>query len=80
MSLLGRTIESHRPSGEMIQGEENISSAMLSSDGKTLAVATIAEVKLFSLRCRCRCWGEQLKAIGRRGKWSQGEHLHRKAP
>ncbi|KAJ5276249.1 hypothetical protein N7524_002402 [Penicillium chrysogenum] len=43
----------HRLVGKvLIQGEENISSAMLSSDGKTLAVATIAEVKLFSLRRR----------------------------
>ncbi|CAI7622494.1 unnamed protein product [Penicillium viridicatum] len=43
----------HRLVGKvLIQGEENISSAMLSSDGKTLAVATISEVKLFSLRRR----------------------------
>ncbi|KAJ6081814.1 hypothetical protein N7499_006688 [Penicillium canescens] len=43
----------HRLVGKvLIQGEENISSAMLSPDGKTLAVATIAEVKLFALRRR----------------------------
>ncbi|KAJ5384942.1 hypothetical protein N7517_002853 [Penicillium concentricum] len=43
----------HRLVGKvLIQGEENISSAMLSSDGKTLAIATISEVKLFSLRRR----------------------------
>lgn len=43
----------HRLVGKvLIQGEENISSAMLSSDGKTLAVATISEVKIFSLRRR----------------------------
>jgi U3 small nucleolar RNA-associated protein 4 len=43
----------HRLVGKvLIQGEENISSAMLSLDGKTLAVATIGEVKLFSLRRR----------------------------
>ncbi|KAJ5130354.1 uncharacterized protein N7515_006393 [Penicillium bovifimosum] len=41
----------HRLVGKvLIKGEENISSAMLSADGKILAVATIAEVKLFSLR------------------------------
>ncbi|CAG8924864.1 unnamed protein product [Penicillium salamii] len=43
----------HRLVGKvLIQGEENISSAMLSSDGKTLAVATVGEIKLFSLRRR----------------------------
>ncbi|KAJ5808136.1 hypothetical protein N7474_009405 [Penicillium riverlandense] len=36
----------------MIQGEENITSAMLSQDGKILAVATIADVKLFAVRRR----------------------------
>ncbi|CAI7580121.1 unnamed protein product [Penicillium bialowiezense] len=43
----------HRLVGKvLIQGEENISSAMLSSDGKTLAVATVSDIKLFSLRRR----------------------------
>ncbi|EPS30410.1 hypothetical protein PDE_05361 [Penicillium oxalicum 114-2] len=36
----------------LIQGEENITSAMLSSDGKLLAVATISDVKLFAVRKR----------------------------
>ncbi|CAI7594605.1 unnamed protein product [Penicillium manginii] len=36
----------------MIQGEENITSAMLSPDGKTLAVATISDVKVFTVRRR----------------------------
>ncbi|KAJ5156109.1 hypothetical protein N7492_008912 [Penicillium capsulatum] len=36
----------------MIQGEENINSAMLSSDGKLLVVATISEVKMFTVRRR----------------------------
>jgi U3 small nucleolar RNA-associated protein 4 len=34
------------------QGEENITSAMLSPDGKTLAVATISDVKVFTVRRR----------------------------
>ncbi|KAJ5137507.1 uncharacterized protein N7443_010200 [Penicillium atrosanguineum] len=36
----------------MIQGEENITSAMLSSDGKILAVATVSDVKMFTVRRR----------------------------
>ncbi|KAJ9301862.1 hypothetical protein DTO271G3_728 [Paecilomyces variotii] len=36
----------------LVQGEENIASAMLSPDGKLLAVATISSVKLFSVRRR----------------------------
>ncbi|KAJ5103816.1 hypothetical protein N7532_004345 [Penicillium argentinense] len=36
----------------MIQGEENITSAILSPDGKTLAVATISDVKVFTVRRR----------------------------
>ncbi|KAF7718414.1 Uncharacterized protein PECH_008367 [Penicillium ucsense] len=36
----------------LIQGEENITSAMLSSDGKLLAVATVSDVKLFAVRKR----------------------------
>ncbi|GLI73735.1 U3 small nucleolar RNA-associated protein [Penicillium ochrochloron] len=36
----------------MIQGEENITSAMLSPDGKLLVVATISDVKLFTVRRR----------------------------
>ena len=34
------------------QGEENITSAMLSSDGKILVVATISDVKVFSVKRR----------------------------
>ncbi|KAJ5667133.1 hypothetical protein N7507_002997 [Penicillium longicatenatum] len=36
----------------MIQGEENITSAGLSSDGKLLAIATVSDVKLFTVRRR----------------------------
>ncbi|KAJ5239445.1 hypothetical protein N7468_004064 [Penicillium chermesinum] len=36
----------------LIQGEETISSASLSSDGKILAVSTISDVKLFAVRRR----------------------------
>ncbi|RJE27175.1 hypothetical protein PHISCL_00528 [Aspergillus sclerotialis] len=36
----------------LIQGEENITSAMLSPDGKILAVATISEIKVFYVRRR----------------------------
>ncbi|KAJ5693110.1 hypothetical protein N7462_002533 [Penicillium macrosclerotiorum] len=36
----------------MIQGEENITSAMLSADGKILVVATTSEIKLFTIRRR----------------------------
>ncbi|KAL4887767.1 WD40-repeat-containing domain protein [Aspergillus ambiguus] len=43
----------HRLVGKvLIQGEENITSAMLSSDGKILVVATISNVKVFSVRRR----------------------------
>ncbi|PKY02557.1 WD40 repeat-like protein [Aspergillus campestris IBT 28561] len=43
----------HRLVGKvLIQGEENITSAMLSSDGKILVVATISSVKVFSVRRR----------------------------
>lgn len=43
----------HRLVGKvLIQGEENITSAMLSSDGKSLVVATISSVKVFALRRR----------------------------
>ncbi|KAF7594797.1 U3 small nucleolar RNA-associated protein [Aspergillus hancockii] len=43
----------HRLVGKvLIQGEENITSAMLSSDGKILVVATISTVKVFSIRRR----------------------------
>ncbi|PYI05804.1 small nucleolar ribonucleo protein complex subunit [Aspergillus sclerotiicarbonarius CBS 121057] len=43
----------HRLVGKvLIQGEENITSAMLSADGKILAVATISTIKLFSVRRR----------------------------
>lgn len=35
-----------------IQGEENITSAMLSPDGKTLAVATISDIRVFTVRRR----------------------------
>ncbi|KAJ5574244.1 uncharacterized protein N7459_008671 [Penicillium hispanicum] len=36
----------------LIQGEENITSAVLSSDGKILAVATVSDVKMFAVRRR----------------------------
>ncbi|PYH49075.1 small subunit rRNA maturation protein UTP4 [Aspergillus saccharolyticus JOP 1030-1] len=36
----------------LIQGEENITSAMLSADGKILVVATISTVKVFAVRRR----------------------------
>ncbi|OJJ46951.1 hypothetical protein ASPZODRAFT_151541 [Penicilliopsis zonata CBS 506.65] len=43
----------HRLVGKvLIQGEENITSAVLSSDGKILAVATISNVKVFAVRRR----------------------------
>ncbi|KAE8394036.1 WD40-repeat-containing domain protein [Aspergillus alliaceus] len=43
----------HRLVGKvLIQGEENITSAMLSSDGKALVVATISSVKVFAVRRR----------------------------
>ncbi|KAI9038529.1 small subunit rRNA maturation protein UTP4 [Aspergillus affinis] len=43
----------HRLVGKvLIQGEENITSAMLSSDGKILVVATTSTVKAFSVRRR----------------------------
>ncbi|KAL2795607.1 WD40-repeat-containing domain protein [Aspergillus keveii] len=43
----------HRLVGKvMIQGEENITSATLSNDGKILVVATISSVKVFSVRRR----------------------------
>ncbi|BCR94378.1 small subunit rRNA maturation protein UTP4 [Aspergillus luchuensis] len=43
----------HRLVGKvLIQGEENITSAMLSADGKILVVATISTIKLFSVRRR----------------------------
>ena len=43
----------HRLVGKvLIQGEENITSAMLSSDGKILVVATISDVKVFSVKRR----------------------------
>lgn len=43
----------HRLVGKvLIQGEENITSAMLSQDGKILAVATISSIKVFSVRRR----------------------------
>ncbi|KAL4811031.1 quinon protein alcohol dehydrogenase-like superfamily [Aspergillus unguis] len=43
----------HRLVGKvMIQGEENITSATLSTDGKILVIATISSVKVFSVRRR----------------------------
>ncbi|RAL11307.1 small subunit rRNA maturation protein UTP4 [Aspergillus homomorphus CBS 101889] len=43
----------HRLVGKvMIQGEENITSAMLSADGKILVVATISTIKVFAVRRR----------------------------
>ncbi|KAL4910896.1 hypothetical protein BDW74DRAFT_3403 [Aspergillus multicolor] len=43
----------HRLVGKvMIQGEENITSAALSNDGKILVIATISSIKLFSVRRR----------------------------
>lgn len=43
----------HRLVGKvLIQGEENISSATISLDGKTLAIATISDIKMFALRRR----------------------------
>ncbi|KAJ5094554.1 hypothetical protein N7456_010415 [Penicillium angulare] len=43
----------HRLVGKvMVQGEENITSAALSSDGKILIVATVSDVKMFSVRRR----------------------------
>ncbi|PYH98239.1 small nucleolar ribonucleo protein complex subunit [Aspergillus ellipticus CBS 707.79] len=43
----------HRLVGKvLIQGEENITSAMLSADGKILIIATISTIKLFSVRRR----------------------------
>ncbi|KAJ6020553.1 hypothetical protein N7540_006057 [Penicillium herquei] len=36
----------------MVQGEENITSAVLSSDGKILVVATVSDVKMFAVRRR----------------------------
>ncbi|RDW93930.1 small subunit rRNA maturation protein UTP4 [Aspergillus mulundensis] len=43
----------HRLVGKvMIQGEENITSAALSTDGKILVIATISSIKLFSVRRR----------------------------
>ncbi|KAJ5235372.1 uncharacterized protein N7469_004540 [Penicillium citrinum] len=36
----------------MVQGEENITSAMLSSDGRILVVATVSDVKIFTVRRR----------------------------
>ncbi|KAI9369137.1 WD40-repeat-containing domain protein [Aspergillus egyptiacus] len=43
----------HRLVGKvMIQGEENITSATLSSDGKILVIATISSIKVFSVRRR----------------------------
>ncbi|GFF48313.1 U3 small nucleolar RNA-associated protein 4 [Aspergillus udagawae] len=45
--------QKHRLVGKvLIQGEENITSAMLSVDGKILIVATVTEVKVFSVRRR----------------------------
>ncbi|KAE8351621.1 WD40-repeat-containing domain protein [Aspergillus coremiiformis] len=45
--------QKHRLVGKiLIQGEENITSATLSSDGKILVVATISSVKVFSIRRR----------------------------
>ncbi|KAL4878374.1 WD40-repeat-containing domain protein [Aspergillus karnatakaensis] len=43
----------HRLVGKvLIQGEENITSATLSSDGKILVIATISNIKVFSVRRR----------------------------
>ncbi|KAL2823698.1 WD40-repeat-containing domain protein [Aspergillus cavernicola] len=43
----------HRLVGKvLIQGEENITSATLSSDGKFLVIATISSIKVFSVRRR----------------------------
>ncbi|KAL3474721.1 WD40-repeat-containing domain protein [Aspergillus californicus] len=43
----------HRLVGKvMIQGEENITSATLSSDGKILVIATVSSIKVFSVRRR----------------------------
>ncbi|KKK20782.1 hypothetical protein ARAM_003815 [Aspergillus rambellii] len=43
----------HRLVGKvMIQGEENITSASLSNDGKILVIATISSIKVFSVRRR----------------------------
>ncbi|KAJ5888404.1 hypothetical protein N7495_008445 [Penicillium taxi] len=36
----------------LVQGEENITSAMLSSDGKILVVATVSDIKMFTVRRR----------------------------
>ncbi|KAI9924675.1 U3 small nucleolar RNA-associated protein [Aspergillus wentii] len=45
--------QKHRLVGKvLIQGEENITSAMLSSDGKILTIATTSDVKVFSVRRR----------------------------
>ncbi|OJJ59847.1 hypothetical protein ASPSYDRAFT_30678 [Aspergillus sydowii CBS 593.65] len=43
----------HRLVGKvLIQGEENITSATLSNDGKILVIATISNIKIFSVRRR----------------------------
>ncbi|KAL4774287.1 WD40-repeat-containing domain protein [Aspergillus nidulans var. acristatus] len=43
----------HRLVGKvLIQGEENITSAALSTDGKVLVIATISSIKIFSVRRR----------------------------
>ncbi|KAL4912786.1 WD40-repeat-containing domain protein [Aspergillus aurantiobrunneus] len=45
--------QKHRLVGKvLIQGEENITSATLSNDGKILVVATISSIKVFSVRRR----------------------------
>jgi U3 small nucleolar RNA-associated protein 4 len=49
------TFENHKLLAQvMLKGEENITSARISEDGKLLAVATVANVKVFRLRLK-RC-------------------------